>query len=148
MAGFYQVFTTARATRPDPAQLQAQLRALDASAGVMVSPDGTTFTVKKNTTWTGPQITAVQNVVNTAPTVTPQSVAQAEIDAWPLTLKALVLALIDKINDMDANTAALLAAVNVLNTKTTTAQTTLPNATAPVTPAQALNAVRVKAGTL
>ena len=136
-------------TWPDEATLQTQLRAaLDPTVGFVIDRNTRTVTVKKSTAWTAPQISTAQTTIDNAPAQTPQSVAQAEIDAWSISQKALVLALIDKINDIDANLATLLAAVNVLNTKTSTAQTTLPNPTAPVTPAQALQAIRNKAGTL
>lgn len=127
MPGVYQAFTTARTTVPDPAQLQAQLRALDPTAGVTpTSPDGRSFTVKKNTVWTQPQITAAQNVIDTAPAVSLQSIAQAEIDAWPIAQKAFALALIDQLN--------------VIRSKLSPP---LPDITA----AQALAAIRAKAGT-
>lgn len=70
MAGFYQTFTSARATEPDPAALVAALRALDATAGVQHQP-GPTYVVKKNTAWTAPQITAAQNAIDTAPATSP-----------------------------------------------------------------------------
>ena len=131
MPGFYQTFTSNRTTVPDPAQLLVQLRALDATAGVATSPDGRTFNIKKSTAWTAPQITAAQNVVDTSPAVTPQSVAQAEIDAWPIAQKALALALIDETNRL----RAALRGLGVAN---------LPD----VSVAAALAAVRAKAGTL
>lgn len=126
MPGFDHVFTSARTTVPDPAQLQANVRALDATAGIVPRGDGT-YRVKKNTAWTGPQITAAQNAIDTAPAVTLQTVAQAEIDAWPIVQRALVLALIDQLN--------------VIRSKLSPA---LPD----ITPAAALAAVRAKAGTL
>lgn len=126
MAGFYQHFTSTRTTIPDPTQLQAQLRALDPTAGVSQTSPGN-FDVKKNTVWTQPQITAAQNVIDTSPPVTQQSIAQAEIDAWPIAQKALALALIDQLNVIRSKLAPPLGAI---------------------TPAQALQAVRDKAGTL
>lgn len=128
MPGFYQSFTSARTTIPDPAQLQAQLRALDPTAGaVPTSPDGRSFTVKKNTVWTQPQIAAAQNVIDTAPAVSPQSIAQAEIDAWPIAQKAVVLAIIDALNVIRSKLSPPLPAI---------------------TPAAAVQAVRDKAATL
>jgi hypothetical protein len=69
MAGFYQTFTSGRATEPDLATLIASLRALDATAGLQHQP-GPTYVVKKATTWTAPQITAAQNAIDTAPETT------------------------------------------------------------------------------
>jgi hypothetical protein len=121
----YHVFTSARSTVPDPAQLLVQLRALDPTAGM----DGVRvpITVKKATTWTATQITAAQNVIDTAPAMTPQSVAQAEIDAWPIMFRSLVLALVDEINILRSHPAIGLTAR---------------------TPAQAIAAIRNKAATL
>lgn len=122
----YQTFTTARLTEPDPTSLLAQLRALDVTAGVMHNPGGP-YTIKKATAWTAPQITAAQNVIDTAPASTPQLTAQAEVDSWSITTRALLLALIDQINVLRA---------------------ALPTPLAAITPAQALAAMRTKAGTL
>jgi hypothetical protein len=70
MAGFYQTFTAARTTEPDATTLFAQLRALDATAGVQHQPGTQTYVIKKNTAWTAPQITAAQNAIDTAPETT------------------------------------------------------------------------------
>lgn len=152
----YQTFTSQRATWPDEASLQAQLRAaLDPTVGFFINRDTRVITVKKNSAWTQPQITSAQSVIDAAPAQTPQTLAQAQITQWAaggspeaIVLKAIVLALVDKINDIDANLVAALAAINVLNTKTSTAQTTLPQPTNQINPSQALNAVLNKAGTL
>jgi hypothetical protein len=127
MAGFYQLFTTARLEDADLDLLLAQLRALDASAGIRHDFGTPIYKVKKSTAWTTPQITAVQNIIDTAPTRTPQTIAQSEVDRWPIAVQALVLTLIDQIN--------------VLRSK-------LPTPLPPITPAQAIQAVRDKAGTL
>ncbi len=118
----YQTFTVVRTTQPDPASLLAQLRALDATAGVQHLPGTQVYTIKKTTAWTGPQITAAQNVLETAE----QLAAQSRIDAYPIEIRALVLVLIDEINRLRAGTAPATA----------------------ITPAQALAAIRTKAGTL
>jgi hypothetical protein len=123
----YQTFTTSRGTEPDSASLLAQLRALDASAGVQHLPGTSTYVVKKATAWTAPQITAAQNVIDAAPPVTPQLAAQAAIDNVDLVTKAIVLALIDQLNTIRA---------------------ALPTPLAAITPAQALAAIRAKAGLL
>ncbi len=126
MAAFYQTFTSSRTTEPDPAVLLAQLRALDATAGVIHIEPGPIFTVKKGTAWTGPQITAAQNVLDTASATTPRLSAQDRIDQYPIEIRALVLVMIDEINRLRAGTAPATA----------------------ITPAQAIAAIRTKAGTL
>lgn len=126
MASFYQTFTSARTSRPDYNTLLAQLRALDPSAGLGLDL-GPTYHVKKATAWTQPQINAAQTVINTAPETTPQLTAQAQVDALQLYEKAFILALIDQINVLRA---------------------ALPVPLAAITPAQALAAIRAKAGTL
>jgi len=55
------------------------------------------------------------------------TLAQQRIDSWPIEYRALVLALIDQLNTIRA---------------------ALPSPLGPITPAQALAAVRTKAGTL
>lgn len=123
---FYQLFQSPRTTEPDPVALLAALRAQDASAGVQHDVGGS-YNVKKATAWTPQQITFVQNAIDTAPALTVERVAQNQIDQWPLALQALVLALIDQINVLRA---------------------ALPVPLPAITPAQALAAVRAKAGTL
>jgi len=70
----YQTFTSARTTDPDPATLVAQLRALDATAGLQIRPDlgPQTYVVKKNAPWLPAHLTAAQNAIDTAPETTPQ----------------------------------------------------------------------------
>lgn len=139
MPGEYHSFTSPRTTWPDEATLQAQLRAqVDPTIGFRINRDTRTIDVKKNTPWTAPQIASAQTVIDNAPAQTTQTLAQAAIDGWiaagspdALALKALVLALIDETNRL----RAALRGLGVAN---------LPD----VTPVQALNAVRSKAGTL
>jgi len=123
----YQTFTTARATELDGASLLAQLRAIDATAGVQHVSGTSTYTIKKATAWTAPQIAAAQTVLDTAPAATPELTAQADVDAFPIAWKALVLALIDQLNTIRA---------------------ALPTPLGPITPATALAAIRAKAGQL
>jgi len=66
MAAFYQTFTTARATEPDGAALQTQLRASDATIGVQHQP-GPVYLLKKATAWTAPHLSAAQTAIDTAP---------------------------------------------------------------------------------
>lgn len=128
MAGpFYKPFVSLRLTEPDYSTLIANLKALDASVGVSHLFGTNAYTLKKATDWTPGQIAAAQNVLDTSPATSPQLSAQSTIDNWPIELKALVLALIDQLNVIRA---------------------ALPVPLAPITPAQALAAVRAKAGTL
>ncbi len=124
----YTQFLTDRVTLPDPALLVAALRAVEASAGVAsrLQVPGI-VTVKTTAVLTGSQLTAMQTAIDTSAAMSPQALAQAEIDRWPIAMKALVLALIDQLN-------VIRAAGNA----------PLP----PITPAQALAAIRAKAGTL
>jgi hypothetical protein len=68
----YQSFTTPRTTEADFVSLLAQLRALDATAGIQHQPGTPTYVIKKATAWTAPQIAAAQTVIDTAPETTPQ----------------------------------------------------------------------------
>lgn len=127
MAGVYQVFTSARQTAPDLPQALADLRAtIDSTIGGEWWFPGPAR-LKKNTAWTAPQITQAQTILDTAPAITPQRQAQNEIDGWPIAQRALVLALIDQLN--------------VIRSKLSPPLTD-------ITAAQALAAVRAKAGTL
>ncbi|HEV8445440.1 MAG TPA: hypothetical protein VGQ44_01425 [Gemmatimonadaceae bacterium] len=123
----YQSFTVGRTTEPDPATLLAQLRALDATAGIQHQPGTPAFVIKKATAWTAPQITAVQTVLEAAPVTTPDLTAQSVIDMMPIETKALALAIIDQLNVIRA---------------------ALPTPLAAITVAQAIAAIRAKAGTL
>lgn len=120
----YQHFTTP--TNINAPDLQRQLRTVDPTVGVQLQLDGSVV-IKKSTDWTAGQITQVQAVINAATGNSPQLQAQVEIDAWPIAMKALVLTLIDQLNTIRAALPAPLPAI---------------------TPAQALAAVRAKAGTL
>lgn len=124
---FYQTFTSVRTAEPDRVALVAQVRALDATVGIQHVPGSSDYTVKKATAWTAAQIATAQNIIDTAPASTPELTAQSTVDAWPVELRALVLTLIDQLNVIRA---------------------ALPTPLAAITPAQALAAVRTKAGTL
>lgn len=123
----YQAFTTARSTEPDFASLVAQLKALDATAGVQHQAGSATYLLKKATPWSVPQIAAAQTAIDSAPASTPALTTQAVIDALPILEKAIVLALIDQLNVIRAS---------------------LPSPLPAITPAQAITAIRSKAGTL
>ena len=123
----YQTFTSARVTEPDGPSLIAQLRAADATVGVQHDPGSSTYVLKKATAWAAGEITAAQTVLDAAPAASAQLAAQAWIDQLPIGQKALLLALLDQINTLRTQPSTTFAAV---------------------TPAQALAAVRTKAGTL
>lgn len=125
MTAFYHTFTTARTSDADPGALLAALRVQDATAGVQHFPGTTIYVVKKSSDWTAQQITFVQGQIDTAPAQTVETLAQSTIDTMPIFEKALLLTLLDQIN--------------VLRTRA---------GLATVTPAQAIQAVRDKAGTL
>jgi len=84
------------------------------------------------------EITAVQAAVTAAADDTPELRAQYEIDNWSISQRGFALAVIDELNAINANIAAL----------NTVAKTTLPSSAATITPAMAMAAIRAKAGTL
>lgn len=124
---FYKDFTSPRTTMVDEISLRATLIGMDPTAGIAVSPDGKSFHVKKSTAWTPQQITAVQNAINNASALTPQLIAQREIAAWPISMKAFAYALVDRLNVMGAAMTPPLA---------------------PITEADVMNAILAKAGSL
>ncbi len=123
----YQTFTSPRLTEPDPTSLLSQLKALDASAGVQHTDGSPFFVLKKATIWTGPQTTAAQNVLDTAPATSERLSAQAAIDAMSIFEKAIILAIIDEINRLRTQPTTTFIAFTMQ---------------------QAIAAVRTKAGTL
>jgi hypothetical protein len=122
----YLEVTTTRTTTPDPAALITTLRSVlsDATAGV-ARIDSNRFVVKKTTAFTAQDTAAAQSAIDTAPELTDARRAQNTIDGWPIELKALALTLLDQINVLRAN-----------------------DGLGAITPAQALAAIRAKAGTL
>lgn len=127
MAG-YATFTTTRPTVPDQAALLAAVKSATGDpTAVLFHLSGATWRGKKADAWTAPQIAAAQNVLDTTAALTPQLEAQRNVDAFPIEYRALVLALIDEINLIRA---------------------ALPTPLAARTPAQAITAIRNKAGTL
>lgn len=128
MATYYN-FTSSRPTEPDPTTLTGLLRASDATYGVQHVPGTALYVVKRSSDapWLGPEIAAVQTTIDTAPAASFSLTAQANILAWPIEQRALVLALVDAINVLRAAVTPPLAAI---------------------TPAQALAAVVNKAKTL
>jgi len=145
----YQTFTSPRLTEPDPGSLLAQLRALDATAGMQHTVGTAIYRLKKATAWTGPQIAAAQNVIDTAPASSPQLTAQTAIDAMPIFEKAIILTLIDELNLLRdwivAFKVQTAAATSLANLQTRVAALPdMPDRTVP----QAIAAVRTKAGAL
>jgi hypothetical protein len=126
----YHTFTSARTTMPDWPSVLTSIRTAVADPTVGGWPDPgryDTYTLKRNGVWSAPDIAATQTLIDNAPPLTPQMLAQRTIDAYPIEVKALVLALIDQLNVIRA---------------------ALPSPLQPITPAAALAAIRQKAGTL
>jgi hypothetical protein len=124
MAADYINVVSSRSTIPDARALIAALRAqIDSTVGGVF--ENGSIRLKKDSAWTAQQITTAQSVVDSAPSLTPQRDAQNAIDSWPIELKALALTLLDQIN--------------VLRTRAGLVS---------ITPVQALQAIRDKAGTL
>ena len=124
----YQPFTSVRSVDPDPARLLSALRtAIDATIGVQHQPGSNAYVLKKSsdTAWTTPQIQAVQQILDAAPDFTETTGAESRIDAYPLEIRALLLVILDQINVL--RTRAGLTAV---------------------TPAQAIQAIKDKLGSL
>jgi len=123
----YHIFASTRTTQPDPVALLAVVRSAANDPGCAVGGISPHFTAKKAAVWIASEIAAVQTAIDTAPALTPQRQAQNAVDAFPIECQALVLALIDQLNIIRA---------------------ALPSPLPPITPAQALGAVRAKAGQL
>jgi len=120
----YHVFARP-ASVPDWMTLLASIRTAVNDATVSGSPFD--YRLKRAGIWSANDITATQTLIDAAPAVTPQIAAQRTIDNWPIEEKAFALALIDQLNVIRA---------------------ALPSPLPPITPAQALAAIRAKAGTL
>lgn len=121
----YHEFVSSRQTWPDPTSLLTAIRnATDATAGISFT-DAQHYSVKKATEFSNADLTACQAAIDGVAAATPRLAAQADIDRWPIEMRALLLTLLDQIN--------VLRNASGLST---------------ITPAQALNAVRTKAGTL
>ena len=123
----YLTVTSSRTTSA-PVNLLARLRTVlaDPTVGVTTLPENR-FYLKKATEWSPAQESVALTEINTAPTSTPQVVAQLNVDNFPIEYRALVLALIDALNVIRA---------------------ALPIPLAAITPAQAIASIRTKAGTL
>lgn len=143
-----QTFTAVRQTEPHWLSVLAILRTADPTVGFS-DPLGLTVTIKKSTDWTPQQITQAQNVLDTAPADTPSLRAQFYIDDLPIPLKAILATVFDELNrrrQWDAGfKAAAAAATSLADLKARVAL--LPDAP-DISIAQAIQAVRDKAGTL
>lgn len=119
----------ARATEPHLPSLVATLTPLlaVASAGSFTVRYQGGNVVIEQASFTGVNMTSVTNAVVAAPVTSPQLDAQDAIDNMPILQKAIVLALIDQLNVIRA---------------------ALPSPLGAITPAQAVAAIRTKAGTL
>lgn len=129
MALFRQRFTRATG-QPDLAGLIAAVRPTIGDPfyiSTQTDADVLSVVVEKPRAWAAGEVTAVQNAVTAATVTSARTEAQAVIDAMPILEKAIVLALIDQLNTIRA---------------------ALPTPLGPITPAQALAAVRTKAGSL
>ena len=123
---FQHRFTAVRASAPHWPTVLRTLKAQDPTVGGGSAFDPFFATFDKTTDWTQAQIDQAQTYIDTtAPDDTPQIRAQFDVDDMPIWLKALLLSLLDQIN--------LLRAKHAL---------------AAITPAQAIRAVRDKAGIL
>lgn len=121
----YQPMVASRTTQPDLPALIASLRASIANDVGVQMFDSQHYLLKKANPWAAGEIAAAQTLLDAAPAITPQREAQSQIDNMPMVWKAIALTLLDQINVLRAN-----------------------DGLAAVTPAQALAAIRAKAGTL
>lgn len=122
---FYQDFTSPRTTEPDFTSLLNQLRTIEPTIGIQHELNTNFYRLKKNTSWTPSEVTSAQIAIDSAPNTTPELTAQSKVDRFDIVTKAIVLTIIDEINILRA--AAGLT---------------------PRTPAQAIQAIRNKAGSL
>lgn len=116
---------------PDPVALATAITptigAVFTIASMMDAAGVLTVRIEKPTPWQPAESTSVQASVTAAPLLTPAIAQQRDVDGMPIVWKALALALLDQINIIRA---------------------ALPVPLPAITPAQALAAIRAKAGTL
>jgi len=112
--------------QPDQIALLAAVKAqTNDTSAVLVRLDQFRWGGKKTASWTPTQIAAAQAILDTTPVVTAQVAAQRRVDDFPIEYRALVLALIDGLNVVRGKLVPPLP---------------------PITPAQAIAAIRDKAG--
>jgi hypothetical protein len=125
----YILLTTVRTTTPDGLALRTAVQASTGDATAVIVPvGGNAWYGKKSNVWSGADIAAAQTALDTTAPLTLQLAAQRTIDLFPIEYRALVLALIDQLNVIR----------NLL----------VPVKTPDITPAQAIAAIRTKAGQL
>jgi hypothetical protein len=117
--------TAIRTTRPDWGSLLAAFLVIDPL--IDAAPQFPVYQVTKPTAWTGPQIAAAQNALESAPETSARLTAQAEVDQLTIREKAIILTLLDELNRLRTQPTTTFVAI---------------------TPAMAIAAVRTKAGTL
>jgi hypothetical protein len=123
----YWSFPNTRTTTPDPIALLSAVRIAVADPEAGVSFAGDSYTVKKETAWTEPNIIAAREAILNAPASTPQTQAQQEIDRFSIKDKAVILTILDQFNLIRSKLIPPLAEV---------------------TPQQMISAIRTKAGNL
>jgi len=123
----YHDFSTARTTTPDPVALRTAVQTATGDPSAVLYNLGDGWHAKKAAAWTAPEIAAVQTALDTVAALTVASRQQQDVDAIPVREKAIVLVLLDQLNIIRA---------------------ALPTPLAPITPAQAIAAIRTKAGNL
>lgn len=120
-----------QAPAPDPASTVTAITAVigpDFRIWPSLNSDGSiTVLVDKPTAWSAADITGVQAAITAAPVASKPRAQQNDIDAMPIALEAVVLALIDQLNVIRA---------------------ALPTPLPAITRQQALTAIRNKAGQL
>jgi hypothetical protein len=123
----YASFTTARTTTPDPVALRTAVQAATGDATATLFNLGDGWHGKKAAPWSAGDLSATQTALDTTAALTPALSQQQMVDAMPVVWKAIALALIDQLNVIRAGLPVPLGAI---------------------TPAQAIAAIRAKAGTL
>lgn len=124
MIAFYTTLNVNRPTEPDLNELVKNLKTIESSIGLALHV-GISYKLKKNTVWTPSEITQATNVIQNSSEVSERLTAQQIIDSLSIVDRAIILVLIDEIN-------ILRQAAGMQ----------------PRTPAQAIMAIRNKAGTL
>ena len=102
-----------RATAPDLHALNVTLQPLlaVANAGVFYLRYGDGVVVIEQASFTGVDMAAVSAAVAAAPVATPYTQAKADVDTLPLVQKAIVLLLLDQINQLRQNPTTVLPAI-------------------------------------
>jgi hypothetical protein len=123
----YATFTTPRTTIPDPVALRLAVQAATGDPTAVLYNLGEGWKGKKAAAWTAGDLSATQTALDTTAALTQALSNQQIVDAMPMILKAVALALVDQLNVIRAALPVPLAAITV---------------------PQAIAAIRAKAGTL